>query len=118
MALTVNAKSYTPDGWDLNSVRFQGPAHTVSVKDRIIQKKSDAKPTATYSGNNRYQVKVVRTHTLTGAKTAIADGYADLQFLLPAGMPAADIDAYCADLGAYIASAAFKTALKAGQTNG
>lgn len=118
MALTVNAKSYTADGWDTNSVRFQGPAHTVSVKDRIIQKKTDAKPTDLYSGTSRFQVKVSRTHTLTGAKTSTADGYADLNFALPVGIASADVDAYCADLGAYIATAGFKAALKAGQTNG
>lgn len=45
MALTVNAKTYTPDGWDVNSVRFQGPANTGSVKDRLLQKKTEPKPT-------------------------------------------------------------------------
>ena len=118
MALTVNAKSYTADGWDQNSVRFQGPANTTSVKDRMIQKKTDAKPTDVYSGTSRFQVKFTRTHSLTGAKTTSGDGSADLQFALPVGISDADRDAYCADLGAYVASAGFKAALKAGQTNG
>lgn len=118
MALTVNAKSYTADGWDTNSVRFQGPSHTTSVKDRLIQKKTDPKPTDLFSGVARFQVKFTRTHTLTGAKTPTADGYSDHNFALPVGMPPADIDAYCNDVGAYFASAAFKAALKAGQTNG
>lgn len=118
MSLTVNAKAYTADGWDTNSVRFQGPAHTTSVKDRLIQKKTDPKPTDLFSGISRFQVKAVRTHALTGAKTATADGSMDVNFALPVGMPSADIDAYCNDLGAYLASAAFKAALKSGQTNG
>lgn len=116
--MLVNAKTYTADGWDTNSVRFQGPANTTSVKDRLIQKKTDAKPTDLFSGVSRFQVKLTRTHTLTGAKTVAADGSADLNFALPVGILPADVDAYCADLGAYIASAGFKAALKAGQTNG
>jgi len=118
MALTVNAKAYNADGWDTNSVRYQGPAHTVSSKDRLIQKKSDPKPTDLFSGVSRFQVKLTRTHTLTGAKTVSADGSADLNFSLPVGVSSADVDAYCADLGAYIATAGFKAALKAGQTSG
>lgn len=118
MALTINAKSYTADGWDTNSVRFQGPAHSTSSKDRVIQKKADPKPTELFSGVARYQLKFSRTHTLTGAKTPTADGGMDINFALPVGMASADIDSYCADAGAYIASAAFKAALKAGQTNG
>jgi len=118
MTITVNAKSYTADGWDNNSVRFQGPSNTTSVKDRMLQKKSDPKPTALFSGVSRFQVKLTRTHTLTGAKTTSADGSCDLNFALPVGIASADVDSYCADLGAYIATAGFKTALKTAQTNG
>lgn len=118
MALTVNAKAYTPDGWDVNSVRFQGPNNTGSVKDRLLQKKTDAKATDQYSGNSRFQVKMTRTGTLTGAKTAVGDRIVDLNFSYPVGSASADIDSDCADLGAYIASAGFKAALKSLQTNG
>lgn len=118
MALTVNAKTYTADGWDNNSVRFQGPAHTLSVKDRLIQKKTDPKPTDLFSGVSRFMVKIARTHTLTGAKTAVADGSVQTDFTLPVGMASADVDAYCNDLGAYFASAGFKAAVKSLQTNG
>jgi len=118
MALTVNAKTYTPDGWDVNSVRFQGPANTGSVKDRLLQKKTEPKPTDLYSGNARFQVKLTRTGTLTGAKTTVGDRIADLNFSYPVGSAGADIDADCVDLGAYIASAGFRAALKSLQTNG
>lgn len=118
MALTVNAKAYTADGWDQNSVRFQGPAHSTSVKDRLIQKKVDPRPSDLFSGTSRFQIKLTRTCILTGAKTPMADNYVDVNFANAVGTAAADIDTMCADLGAYIASAAFKAALKAGQTNG
>lgn len=118
MALTINTKTYTADGWDQNSVRFQGPANTTSVKDRLIQKKTDPKPSDLYSGNSRFMVKANRTHVLTGAKTATGEGSCTIEFVNPVGISDADRDAYCDDLGAYIASAGFKAALKAGQPNG
>lgn len=118
MALTVNAKSYVADGFQADSVHFQGPANTTSVKDGMIRKRYAPKPTDSYSGNSQYLLKVARTHTLTGAKTSTGDGSAEILFKLPVGINDADRDAYCSDLGAYIASAAFKADLKAGQVNG
>lgn len=118
MALSIGAKSYNADGWGTNSVHFQGPANTISVKDQVIQKKTGPKPTSTFSGMSRFQVKLLRTLTLTGAKTATGESTVDCNFNFPVGCTNADIDAACADLGAYFASAAFKAAVKAGQTNG
>lgn len=118
MALTVNAKSYVADGFATDSVHFQGPAQTSTVKDGLIQKKYAPKVTPTSSGKNRYLVKLARNHTLTGAKETVGDGAAELLFTYPVGISDADRDSYCSDLGAYIASAAFKTALKTAQVNG
>lgn len=118
MALTVNAKSYVADGFQADSVHFQGPANTTTVKDVIIQKRYAAKPTDVSSGKSRFLLKVERTHTLTGAKQPVENGSTELLFVLPIGISDADRDAYCADIGAYIASASFKAALKALQPNG
>jgi hypothetical protein len=118
MSLTVNAKAYTVDSISGSTFGFQGPANTVSVKDRITQKSVPPKPTATFSGNSRFEVALYRTHTLTGAKTTTADGSTKIAHVFPVGVSSADIDAHCNDLGAYIASAAYKTAVKNGQANG
>lgn len=118
MSLTVNAKTYTVDSITGSTFGFQGPANTTIVKDRIVQKTAPAKSSATFSGNSRFNVDLYRTHTLTGAKTTTADGSCKVGFVLPVGISAADVDSYCNDVGAYIASAAFKTNLKAGQANG
>jgi len=118
MSLTVNAKAYTVDSSNGSAFSYQGPANTTSVKDRLVQKSVPAKPTATFSGLSRFSVYLYRTHTLTGAKTPTADGSAKVDFSLPVGIANGDVDSYCNDLGAYIASAAFKTAIKAGQANG
>lgn len=118
MALTVNAKSYVADGFTQDSVHFQGPAQTTTVKDGLIQKKYSPKTTATSSGKTQFLVKFARSHTLTGAKETVGDGSLELRFVNPVGISDADRDAYCADAGAYIASAPFKAALKSGQPNG
>lgn len=118
MSLTVNAKIYTVDSITGHTFGFQGPANTTLVKDRLVQRAFPAKPTALFSGNTRFAIGVYRSHTLTGAKTAAADGSAKVEFTLPVGISSADVDAYCNDLGAYIASAGFKSNLKAGQANG
>lgn len=118
MSLTVNAKTFTADGFGTDSVHYQGPANTTTVKDALIQKRFAAKPTSTSSGKSRYLVKATRTHTLTGALEPVNDGSMEILFTLPIGISDADRDAYCNDYGAYIASAAFKAALKAGQVNG
>lgn len=118
MALTVNTKSYVADGFSTDSVHFQGPLQTTTVKDGLIQKKYAPKQTATSSGKSGFLLKLARSHALTGAKEPVGDGAAELRFTLPVGISDADRDAYCADLGAYVASAGFKTALKSGQVNG
>lgn len=118
MALTLNAKTYTADGFATDSVHFQGPLQTTTVNDGLIQKKYKAKPTTTSSGKSGFLLKLARSHTLTGAKETVGEGSVAVNFTIPVGISDADRDAYCADLGAYIASAGFKAALKAGQPNG
>jgi len=118
MSLTVNAKAYVVDSINGSTFSFQGPANTTSVKDRLIQKATPAKPSAVFSGLARFAVNLYRTHTLTGAKTTTGDGSMKVEFALPVGISNADVDAYCADLGAYLASAGFKANLKIGLANG
>lgn len=112
MSLTVNAKSYTADSYGNNVVGYVGPSHTVSVKDDLRVSRVLPKPTSVFSGVARQSFKLTRTHTLTGALSTSADSISEFSTSLPVGTPAADIDTICADLGAFIASAAFKTMLK------
>lgn len=117
MSLTVNAKTYTADRISPDAVVYNGPAHTMSVLDDIKLSRTAAKPTSSFSGVQRYYLDCTRTHTLTGALTATASGSFKSAFNLPVGIASADVDAYCNDLGAYIASAAFKTLVKAATIN-
>lgn len=115
MALTVNAKAYDADSVSTNLVTYAGPAHTLSVKDKISLGRTAAKPTSVFSGVVRADAKLTRTLTLTGSLTATGDAIFEMKTSIPIGAAAADIDTACADLGAWIASAQFKSILKESQ---
>lgn len=113
MPLTVNAKAYTLDTYpSSNAAAYVGPAHTMTVKDDLRVSRVTAKPTSVFSGVTRQAFKLSRTHTLTGALTTVGDSITEITHSIPVGTPTADIDTICADLGAFIASAAYKTMVK------
>lgn len=118
MALVVNAKSYVADGFQADSVHFQGPGKTSLLKDDIIQKRYAPKPTVAFSGNLKYLCKLSRSHALTGAKTVTGDSGVELLITRPVGISDADSDLLLTDLGAYIASPAFKAMVRTQQVNG
>lgn len=112
MSLTVNAKTYTGDSYSANAVGYAGPAKTLTTKDDLRVARVLAKPTSVFSGVARQSFKLTRTHTLTGALTTVGDSISEMSFSIPVGTAGADVDTICADLGAFIASAAFKTMVK------
>lgn len=113
MSLTVNAKTFTLDTYPAaNAANYVGPAHTITVKDDLRVSRVAAKPTSVFSGVCRQAFKLSRTHTLTGALTTTGDSISEISHSIPVGTSTADIDAICADLGAFIASAAYKTMVK------
>lgn len=112
MAMTFNTKTYTADGYQKDLVTYTGAANTVSVKDQFRLGRTAAKPTDTYSGTSRFQVKATRTHTLTGAKTPTGDSIFDLGVNVPVGISDADLDAWSNDFGAFVSSSYFKDLIK------
>jgi hypothetical protein len=117
MSLTVNLDTYSADSFGSNSVGYIGPAKTSSTKDDLVLRRTAPKPTSVFSGVARAQAKLTRTVALTGALTPTGDQIADLSFSLPVGIAAADVDSLCDDLGAFVASAEFKTHLKSQKIN-
>jgi hypothetical protein len=115
MSLTVNAKTYTADSFGTTKVGYVGSLHTVSVKDDIQLSRVVPKPTTTFSGVGRTSAKLTRTSTLTGALTPTWDAILEISVTTPVGMASADIDALLNDMGAFLASATYKTHVK-GQT--
>lgn len=112
MPLVINAKTYTADSIEKDAITYVGPASTVSVIDSMMLRRSRPKPTATNSGIAKAFVKAMQTVTLTGAVTPTSVVSANVDVAVPVGMADAAVDAFCTDLGSYIASANFKTQVK------
>jgi hypothetical protein len=112
MALTVNAKTYTGDGYSSNAVTYVGPAHTVSIADDIRMGRTAPKPTSVFSGVGRTSAKITRTFTLTGVLTPSAQAILEISVSVPVGAASADIDSILNDMGTFLGSATFKTHVK------
>lgn len=112
MSLTVNAKTYTADQYGSNAVIYYGPAHTLSVLDDIRMGRVAPKPTSVFSGVGRTSAKLSRTLTLTGALTPSGLVILESSVSVPVGAASADIDSVLNDMGAFIASATYKTHVK------
>jgi hypothetical protein len=115
MSLTVNAGTYTADSYQKDQVGYIGAAKTVSVKDDVRLARTAPKPTVTFSGMGRTEAKLTRTLTLTGALTPTGDAILAINVSIPVGTAGAAIDSLLNDMGAFLASATFKTHVKAQQ---
>lgn len=117
MSLSINAKTYTADSYQQNIVGYIGPAKTVSVKDDASLRRTAPKPTSVFSGVGRTSAKLTRTLTLTGALTPTGEAILDISVSIPVGCASADVDTLLNDMGAFLASATFKTHVKAQQVS-
>jgi len=115
MSLSINTKTYNADSYQQNIVGYIGAAKTASVKDDVVLKRVQPKPTSAFSGIGRTSAKLTRTLTLTGALTPTGEGITEISCSFPVGTAAADIDAALNDMGAFLASATFKTHVKSQQ---
>lgn len=112
MTLSVNAKTYTADSFGSNVVGYFGPGKTVTVKDNVAMTRQLPSPSAVFSGVSRTSCKLTRTLTLTGALTPTGDAFCRIECMIPVGAASADIDTLLNDMGAFLASATFKTHVK------
>jgi hypothetical protein len=112
MSLTINAKTFSADQYGVNTVGYNGPAHTLSVKDDLLLKRTAPKPNASFSGVGRTSAKLSRTLTLTGALTTTGDAILEISVSVPVGFAGADVDALLNDMGSYLSGADFKTLVK------
>lgn len=115
MSLTINAKTYTADNYGANAVAYIGPAHTLSILDDTRLARVAPKPTSLFSGVGRTAAKLSRTLTLTGALTPTGVAILEINVSVPVGSAGADIDTLLNDMGAFLASASFKTHVKGQQ---
>lgn len=117
MSLTINAKTYTADSFQTDQVGYNGPNQTLTAKDKATMRRIMPKPTAVFSGVSRAYGRLTRTLALTGALTPTADAYVSIEVMVPVGAASADIDTLLNDMGAFLASAQYKTHVKVPQVS-
>lgn len=110
--MLLNTRTYTVDRTNPDSVKYVGPANTLSVSDTLEMKRVYPKPTATFAGVARPTAKRVKTVTLNGDAATVADYIISVSGSMPVGMAEADIDAGLADMAAFFGSNEAKALFK------
>lgn len=103
MSFTINTKTYELDAHNSpNNVAYRGPAHTGEIVDQVNLSRQQPKPTATFRGIKRGEVKLTRTMTLDDGSKVPAIG--TISCGVPVGSAIADQEAFIADLYALAAA--------------
>lgn len=102
--MLLNTRTYTEDRVNPDSVRYVGPANTLTISDTFEMKRVYPKPTSTFAGVARPTAKRVKTVSLNGDAATPGDMISQFGGSIPVGTSDADIDAMCADWAAFFAS--------------
>jgi hypothetical protein len=102
--MLLNTRTYMQDRVNPDSVKYVGPANTLSVSDTFEMKRVYPKPTSTFAGVARPTAKRVKTATLNGDAATTAEAILMISGSLPVGMADADITALLADGAAFLGS--------------
>jgi hypothetical protein len=108
MSITLNTLVYNQDSFlTPNRVQYVGPANTFAVRDQLALARTSPKPSGTFRGVARAQVKRVKTLELDDGN--FADAIVTIDVAVPVGAASADIDALCNDVGDFAVSTDMST---------
>lgn len=111
MSYTINTKSYDFDSQrSVDSLRFIGPANTLSVKDYVDVKRTSPKPTADFAGQGKASYKLTRT--LTDGTDPVGSGLIEVSVSFPVGSSSTEQDAMVDDTAVWLATASAKSLLE------
>lgn len=101
MTITVNTKAYNLDAVvDSNTCAYTGPAHTMSVTDKLQLRRSKSVAVGTQPGRAKAFAKFVRSYT--DGDGNVHEAFAEASFSIPIGMAEADVDSLRSDLGVFL----------------
>lgn len=104
MSITLNTLAYVQDAFlTPNKVQYVGPSHSFAALDVIHLSRQAPKPTTTFAGIGRSEMKRSKTVTLADGSKAVA--FAGVYFHLPVGISDADADAIRDDVADFALSA-------------
>lgn len=105
MSLTINTKAYANDvARAPNIYRYLGPAHTFANKDYVDCYRTSPKPTSTFAGVGKSEIKLTRT--VTDGTDEVGDAIASFNVSFPADAATAQLQAVIDDLAAWLATTA------------
>lgn len=110
--MLLNTRTYSQDRVNPDSVKYTGPANTLTITDTFEMKRVYPKPTSTFAGVARPTAKRVKTCTLNGDAATTAEAILNIGGSLPVGMADADVDALLADGAAFLGSDQAKALFK------
>jgi hypothetical protein len=103
MSLTVNAKSYDFDtSRSPDSVRYNGPSNTFSVKDYIDAWRKAPIATSLTDGKGRAFAKLTRT--VTDGTDDVGDVILKVEISAPVGAATAELEACITDVATWLAT--------------
>lgn len=103
MSITISTKTYSKDSNPTPaSAKYTGPAHTASVKDLVVLKRQDAKPTKDFAGIIRFGEKSVKSVVINGITR---DCIAETLYSYPVGTAAATVTALREDHASLVGNA-------------
>lgn len=106
MSLTVSTKTYAKARSLPDSIQYNGPANTLSVKDSIEYKRVYPKPTKDFAGVGRPTAKITRTNALG------VDSMLQVTGSIAVGTTPTEITALVADLISLVGLASFLSLCK------
>jgi hypothetical protein len=98
MSLTISTKTYASHRETPDAVSYAGPGHTITLKDQLDLKRVFPKPTNSFKGVARPNVKFVRTVVVNATTGETADMIYNGSASVPVGVSDSDIDAFLADI--------------------
>lgn len=114
---TYNTKSYVQGKVEPNKVTLVGPSHTFTSKQTLALARTDPKPSGTFKGVSRAEVKGTRTAVVNPTTGEVRDVIIYAGASVPVGADATTLDDIIADTRAFVASADFVTLIKTGKIN-
>lgn len=102
--MLLNTRTYTQDRVNPDSVRYVGPANTLTISDTFEMKRVYPKPTSSFAGVARPTAKRVKTVVLNGVAADTAEAILMVSGSMPVGVADADVTALLADVAAFLGS--------------
>lgn len=104
-SITINTKTYNQDTQlSPDIMLYAGPGKTFAKKDDLVLKRQAPKPTSTFGGVARAELKLTRTLDTTGVPNSTGDAIIGCYSSFPVGAAGGDLTAIRTDAAELVLS--------------